>query len=231
MFGATDGSGSATILATRGITSASQEALRLLLSLADEIGVDADWLASVISFESGWNPAARNKYSRATGLIQFMPATAQRLGTTVDDLINMSDVEQMPYVRQYYLPFSGKLHNLEDTYLAVFYPAAIGKSNDWVVGAPGTKVYEQNAGFDKAGKGYVTRGDIVTTINGVYNGAGGKRIEVTGATPSSPPGNVPDVTPDDGGFTPETQQPKAVLFGIGLALGVAGWYFWENRRR
>jgi len=55
---------------------------RSLAQTATRLGIDPAWLANVINFESGGNPQARNPVSGATGLIQFMPSTAQRLGTS-----------------------------------------------------------------------------------------------------------------------------------------------------
>jgi hypothetical protein len=97
-----------------------------LAQAAAAIGIDASWLANVMNFESGGNPQARNKYSSATGLIQFMPSTAARLGTTTDALYAMTGAQQMPYVVKYFAPYKGKLHSQEDVYMAVFYPAYIG---------------------------------------------------------------------------------------------------------
>ena len=47
-----------------------------LLALASKMKVNADSLKKLINFESGWNPLAKNPYSGARGLIQFMPDTA-----------------------------------------------------------------------------------------------------------------------------------------------------------
>ena len=70
-----------------------------------------------------------NPVSGATGLIQFMPSTARALGTTTQVLKQMSNVDQLFYVRKYLLPYKGKMKSWIDVYLAVFYPAAIGKPN------------------------------------------------------------------------------------------------------
>lgn len=51
-----------------------------LTATARKLGVSADSLHRLISFESGWDPQARNKYSGARGLIQFMPSTARSMG-------------------------------------------------------------------------------------------------------------------------------------------------------
>lgn len=113
-------------------------------SIAKEIGINPSWLMAVMYFESRLNPKAVNKYTNATGLIQFMPTTAKGLGTTTTDLLKMSNVEQLKFVKAYFKPFTGKLKTLGDTYLAVFYPALIGKAGDTVLPA---KVQEQNPVF------------------------------------------------------------------------------------
>jgi hypothetical protein len=93
---------------------------------------DPMWLAVVINFESnGFNPGAVNPTSGASGLIQFMPKTAEELGTTVQKIRKMSAIEQMQLVQRYYLlprirkyaPFL----NQQDTAMAVFEPRLIGK--------------------------------------------------------------------------------------------------------
>jgi hypothetical protein len=95
--------------------------------VAAAIGIDAAWLANVINFESGGNPQARNKYTNATGLIQFIPSTASSLGTSVDALYGMSGTQQMAWVEKYFSRQKGKLKSQEDVYMAVFYPAYIGQ--------------------------------------------------------------------------------------------------------
>lgn len=115
-------------------------------AIATEIGVNPDWLQAVMFFESRFNTKAVNPYTKATGLIQFMPATAKALGTTTDKLLAMSNVQQLEYVYKYFLPYKDKLRTLGDTYLAVFYPALIGKPNNTQLPA---KVQEQNPVFKK----------------------------------------------------------------------------------
>jgi soluble lytic murein transglycosylase-like protein len=51
-----------------------------LADIASKLGVASDTLYKLINFESGWNPEARNPYSGARGLIQFMPSTARGMG-------------------------------------------------------------------------------------------------------------------------------------------------------
>lgn len=98
-----------------------------IVRLAEMHGFDAAYLANVINFESRFNPAAFNKSSGATGLIQFIPRTAARFGTTTEALRRMSAGAQFTYVEQYLRPFKGKLKTQADVYMAIFYPAYVGR--------------------------------------------------------------------------------------------------------
>ena len=93
------------------------------------VQIRPNWLMFVMYFESRLNHRAVNRISGATGLIQFMPATARGLGTTTDALFNMSNVDQLYYVKKYLMPYRGKMKRWVDVYLAVFYPAALGNPN------------------------------------------------------------------------------------------------------
>lgn len=96
------------------------------------LGMNPDHLMLVMWAESRLNHRAVNPLSNATGLIQFMPATATGLGTTVTKLRNMTNVEQLAWVYKYFLPYKGKLHTVYDVYKAVFFPASLGKPKDWI---------------------------------------------------------------------------------------------------
>jgi hypothetical protein len=98
-----------------------------LNTVATALGVPPAWLDHLIGFESSWNPSAVNKITGATGLIQFMPATARSLGYsgTIDLLTKNPDrVSQLrgpvfEYLKQY-APYTTE----QSLYMAVFYPAA-----------------------------------------------------------------------------------------------------------
>jgi len=130
------------------------------------LGVNPDWLMGAMYCESGFNAQAVNRFSGATGLIQFMPATAHNLGTTTAALAAMPAVQQLDYVEKYFRSFSAQLKRAKDwldLYLVVFYPAAIGKPENWVLGsqfsgAMVAKIAKQNAIYAK--NGVVTVGSI-----------------------------------------------------------------------
>lgn len=104
--------------------------------VAQSLGTDANHLMACMAFESGetFSPSIRNVAgSGAVGLIQFMPSTCQALGTTTEALAAMTAVEQLRYVEKYFKPRKGKLVSLEDVYMAILWPAAIGKPDDYVL--------------------------------------------------------------------------------------------------
>ena len=112
-----------------------------IVALGRQIGADPAWIANVINAESAFNPQARNPRSGATGLIQFMPKTAEGLGTSTEALAKMNAGQQFAFVAEYLRRFKGRLRAQSDVVMAVFYPAAIGKPDDWAFPA---KVVEQN---------------------------------------------------------------------------------------
>jgi len=200
-----------TLPAFRGLVALPDADKLALVGAAEAIGLDPDWLATIIQFESGgsFSPSKKNAAgSGATGLIQFMPATAEGLGTTTDALAAMSFAEQLEYVKRYFQPWASRIKSLDDAYLAVLYPAFIGRADDAVLGASGSTIYEQNKGFDRDGKGYITKADITQTIRNVAASAPG-RVE------------VPGTPPDTGGGGDGTGGGSGAG-GAGIAMRVAG---------
>ena len=137
--------------------------------ISKEIGVKADFLMAVMAFESArtFRPDVKNMAgSGATGLIQFMPSTAVILGTTTEKLAAMSAVQQLDYVRAYFWPYRGRLNTLSDVYMAVLWPGAIGKPEDYVLwtreGRP--KTYRQNAGLDINKDGSITKAEAAQKV-------------------------------------------------------------------
>jgi peptidoglycan hydrolase-like protein with peptidoglycan-binding domain len=142
-----------------------------LEKVANELGVKKQDLIAIMKQESGLNPAAVNKMSGATGLIQFMPKTAASLGTSTEELRSMSAVDQLDYVYKYFRSVGVRPGmELGDLYMAVFMPAAVGKPDDHILGqngAPGFsgKVYAQNQGLDKNRDGVITVGDAKQSVS------------------------------------------------------------------
>jgi peptidoglycan hydrolase-like protein with peptidoglycan-binding domain len=127
-------------------------------AMAARLGVKPEWILAVMKNESGMDTSIRNKNGGATGLIQFMPATAKALGTSTDALAKMSATEQLKYVEKFYAPFKSKLKSGTDLYLATFWPAAVGKADGYKIG--GAEVARVNPAFDLNKNGQITAGEF-----------------------------------------------------------------------
>ncbi len=101
--------------------------------IAAKLKIQADWLMIVMKMESGLNHQAVNPTGGATGLIQFMPATAKGLGTSTEALKSMTNVQQLEYVWKYFAPYSGRIKGVTDLYTITFFPVALGKPDNYVL--------------------------------------------------------------------------------------------------
>jgi hypothetical protein len=112
------------------ISQLDAEFLNKVQEICNRLGILVNSLLIIMLYESGFNPKARNKKSRATGILQFLPSTAISLGTTVEQIYLMTRVQQLDLVEKYLQPYSGRVKNFQDLCMAVFYPAYIGKASD-----------------------------------------------------------------------------------------------------
>lgn len=130
-------------------------------AICGRIGIDPSWLMACMAFETGrtFKSSTQNPISKATGLIQFMPTTALGLGTTVGELAQMPEIDQLDYVEKYFEPFRNKLRTLSDTYMAILWPKGVGKPEDEVLFDESTKAYLQNRGLDINKDGGITKAE------------------------------------------------------------------------
>jgi hypothetical protein len=140
----------------------------------------ASALMGCMHFESGgtFNPAKQNNGgSNYFGLIQFGEAAAKDLGVSLNALKLMTQMEQLEYVFKYFEMWErrGKVfRRLEDFYLTIFYPAAVGKAPDAVLFEKNSpipliaKSYLQNNGFDADKNGDITIGEISVRLYQAY---------------------------------------------------------------
>ena len=126
-----------------------------------------------MAFETGrtLSPSIRNSIG-ATGLIQFIPSTARGLGTTTDALAQMTRVEQMDYVLKYFK--AGPVRKiaaptLEDLYMQILWPRAVGKPLDYVLFSYPSKAYEQNKGLDINKDGNITKEEAAAKVRNQLN--------------------------------------------------------------
>ena len=166
--------------------------------LAKKYNLNEEDLYGVMSFESAgtFDPAKRNMQgSGATGLIQFTEPTAKGLGTTTAELAKMSRIEQLKYVDKYFA--SGPTiqgGNLDDLYMSILFPAAVGKPDDYVLFGKGAMpnyrgiAYDQNAGLDKNGDGSVTKIEAADDVRK-------HMAQMKFTAPAAPVQSTPPVTP------------------------------------
>jgi len=146
----------------------------------------ASALMACMCFESGgtFRPDKQNNGgSNYFGLIQFGTAAVSDLSKTyglnitLDDVKAMSQLDQLDLVFKYFEMWQkrGKVYKrLEDFYLTIFYPAAVGKGPDEVLFRKDSPVpieaksYLQNSGFDIDKDGDITVGEICARLYDMY---------------------------------------------------------------
>jgi len=104
--------------------------------ISKDLEINPNWLMTVMFKESGLDSTASNK-SWAAGLIQFMPKTLQSMKITRKELLAMSPLMQLDYVKKFYEKNKG-YNSLKDLYLEAFFPAARKHSDnpDYVFESP-----------------------------------------------------------------------------------------------
>ena len=142
-----------------------------LEQIARKVNCSPEDLVGLMYSESGLNSKAYNSNGGATGLIQFMPATASALGTTTQALSNMSPVEQLDYVDKFFDMVKGNKFgsneklNAGNLYGLVFLPAYA--KND-VLCTSSSGYYSGNRGLDLDGDGAITNKDLTNRVQNKY---------------------------------------------------------------
>ena len=125
------------------------EFLGCLDDLAKAKNVPADSLLTVFQIESSWqrgddapNAGAKaiNTYGKkptyASGLNQITKTTAEGMGYNIKDIQNMSASQQMcgPVTKYFNMQRLPEKPSTADLYMSNFYPAGVGKPDDYVLG-------------------------------------------------------------------------------------------------
>lgn len=147
----------------------SAEFREIVFVIAEVLSTAPDNIMACMAWESDetFSPSIKNKAgSGATGLIQFMPKTAIGLGTTVEKLAVMTAEDQLEWVLAYFKPYRSRLHTLSDLYMAILWPAGIGKPENFVLWSKGTRptTYRQNAGLDVNGDHDITKAEAASKV-------------------------------------------------------------------
>lgn len=145
----------------------SESFVARVLEICGRLAIDPDWLMAIMHFESAgsFSPTMRNRAgSGAIGLIQFLPSTARELGTSIAGLAAMSADDQLHYVEKYFTPYKGRMRTIEDAYMAVLYPKAIGWSGARCIFYRGMKAYEMNCGLDFDHDGKISKAHAAAPV-------------------------------------------------------------------
>lgn len=153
-----------------GIEKTSNAFRAQLVRVSDRIGCDPSDLASVIAFESAhtFSPSVRN--AGAVGLIQFTHAGVSGLAVTLEDLARMCATTQLMWVEKYFEQHA-RANNLPDLYMAVLWPAAMGKPLDFVLMKAGGNAYQANKCLDPCGLGFISKGMAVAPVERIREAA------------------------------------------------------------
>ena len=140
-----------------------------VFAMCERVALNPDFIMACMAWESAetFSPSIRNAAgSGATGLIQFMPATARALGTSTSQLAKMTAVEQLDFVESYFRPYRGRLTTLSDHYMAILWPAAIGRAESAALWDSKSRptTYRQNAGLDGNRDGVITKGEAASKV-------------------------------------------------------------------
>ncbi|MEM7372799.1 MAG: transglycosylase SLT domain-containing protein [Bacteroidota bacterium] len=140
--------------------------------ISSRLDIPSAWLMAVMQCESQFQVGVRNYMgSGATGLIQFMPSTAEELHTTTSALMAMSATQQLDYVYAYLSRVkarNGSYESLTDLYLAILYPKARKKDPCFTLYAQPSRAYQQNSGLDENKDGAVTVSDISSRLHRLH---------------------------------------------------------------
>ncbi len=150
----------------------NQAFLTKVQQISSELNIDPLHLLAVMRFETGgsFDPTIKNQAgSGAVGLIQFLPSTAQDLGTTTNALTRMNRLQQLDYVKKYFVKTNTvfgpiRPNNLGDVAMAVFYPLAIGRNEGFVVLKEGDNGFETNKGLDINNDKKITRWEYIQPV-------------------------------------------------------------------
>lgn len=154
-----------------------------LEAVAKRLGIAPEVLRAVIYAESRGVPTAKDPYGVSAGLIGFTRDTARRLGTTRDEILQMTALDQLDLVYDYFRRAGVKPGMTRgDVYMLTFMPVFLNASDDTILGKEGGgelvtpggkstrlsmhKVWYQNPVFGRSkGRSYFTVGDVKRHIN------------------------------------------------------------------
>lgn len=141
-----------------------------VVEISKWLGINPSWLMVTMAIETVLTFRANilNPYTKAVGLIQFMPSTLKAWGLTTDQMKAKTRLEQLDYVKRYLSTYKGKMKSFTDVYLAVFYPVGIGKPDTYEFGLTPemkSKIAQQNKAYDINKDGVITKAEVKAQIS------------------------------------------------------------------
>lgn len=130
-------------------------------------------LMACMAWETGetFSPKVKNPRSSATGLIQFMDATAKDLGTTTAMLAGMTAEQQLRWCFKYFQSkpkvLRGPNATLSDIYMAIFMPSMIGKPENEAIKLTPVQ-YKVNSGLDVNKDMVITKRECASKVMEKY---------------------------------------------------------------
>lgn len=149
------------------VRSLPADKVALIAEEAKKLNKPMEWYLATLMYESGLDPAARNKIG-FTGLLQMSGTNARNYYReygvqSTADVAKLSFEQQLGGVTQYFRDRNvGKLNSIEDFYLSVLYPAKVGKRGEQAVFSRndptriGRISYRENSGMDENKDGVVS---------------------------------------------------------------------------
>lgn len=131
--------------------------VRAFLRVMRDNDGDVDRYAALMGHESGFDPAIKNSIG-AVGLMQWHPKWVGAIGETTESLAKMTAIEQLtgPVVKT--MKLQGKAGRRDPAMAG--WGSHVGEPPETVIARAGEKAYEQNKGFDRDKKGFITVGDV-----------------------------------------------------------------------
>lgn len=201
--------------------------------IAAFLSIHPDWLMQVMYAESKLKPTAANRQGKdkhlvAAGLLQFTAGSGivkAGIVPSIAHILTMPALAQLDLVQWYFTSFRGKMASYYDVYAVTFFPAMIGKPDNWVLqtkSLSAATVAKQNKAIAK-GKSFITVADFKRYAIGLVPAS--LRDRVFGAVREM----VHDAA-DEAGHVTEViaAHPKeSAGIGTGIIIGLCllGWFF------
>ena len=202
-------------------------------TISTYLGIHPDWLMQVMWAESKMKPDAANRQGKekrlvAAGLLQFTTGSGiVKAGKvpSIAHILSMPALAQLDLMKWYFTPYRGKMRSYYDVYAVTFFPAMVGKPDDWVMQTrtlSAATIAKQNPAISK-GKSRITVADFKRyAVNLVPQSV---RERVFGAVKEAVQAVEQEAAQVQAAITVAPAAAKGVGAGIIIGLCMLGWFF------